>query len=277
MENDNIEIIDYLRIIWKRKLLIIVGTMVGLVVGLVVILRAPELYRAEILLRMGKRIVVLPSGSFSIEPFDSAATIVKDIQAKYYLREERSNRYVLKSEMISGTNLIRITMAGVEKKAMKSFEEIMKIFCDDHSRKTESSLQPLHAVIEKLKVYQRAVLEEVARSETRLNEFESANDNIANVTAIIAVENSLWRKKASLSDIQLRLMFYETSIKNMDEYTTKIIGGMNKMTNHSNKRNYVIKAGGLGLVISILLAFFIEYIGKTRKIEREKKGDTVLG
>ncbi|MGR3175959.1 MAG: hypothetical protein ACUZ8N_15385 [Candidatus Scalindua sp.] len=277
MEKDNIEIIDYLRIIWKRKILIIVGVLVGMVAGLVMVLRAPELYRAEILLSMGKRIVVLPSGSFLLEPFDTAATIVKVIQAKYYMHKERTNKYVLKSEVISGTNLIRITLAGVDRKAVESFDEVMKNFCDEHSRKTESSLRPLYAAIEKLKVYQRDVLEEVARSEIRLNEFESDNDNIANVTTIIAVENRLWRKKTGLRDIQLRLMFYEAFVKNVDEYRTKIIGDMNKMTNHSNKRSNVIKAGGLGLVISLFLAFFIEYIGRTKKIEREKKGDTGLG
>ena len=33
MEEDTIELIDYFRVIWKRKILIIVGTLVCIVAG----------------------------------------------------------------------------------------------------------------------------------------------------------------------------------------------------------------------------------------------------
>ncbi len=57
MEEDTIELVDYLRVIWKRKGLIIVGTLVCMVAGGVVNLRLPEIYRAEALISIGKTLV----------------------------------------------------------------------------------------------------------------------------------------------------------------------------------------------------------------------------
>ncbi len=275
MENDNIEIIDYLRIIWKRKLLIIAGVVVSMVAGLLMVQREQDLYRAEILLSVGGKIVVAPSASsFSLVPFDTSATLVNLIHAKYLPDEEEFNKYSLKAEAVSGTTMIRITIVGAGRKAGEYLNEVSKRFCDDHSRMTEDSIQPLRAAIEQQKVYQREILEEVAGLEIKLKEYETGNiDSVA----VIMAQNGLWERKSSLRDIKSELMFYQAFVKNVGECRTKMIGSMNITTTHPNKRSNVIKAGGLGLVISILLAFFIEYIGRTKKIEREKKGDTVLG
>lgn len=276
MENDNIEIIDYLRIIWKRKILIIVGVLVGIVAGLVMNLRQ-ELYRAEILISIGKKVSLLTtstSASFSLVPFDYPGNLIKTIPAKYGLYEKESGKSSLNVELVSGTELIKITAEGLtRKKAEESLNEFVKRLIDDHSRIIDDSIRPLRDAIEKQKAYQNVVIDEVARSERWLNELESDNDNIANATAIIVAEDSLWRNRTSLRDIEERLMIYQLVLNNAGEYRSKIIGNVNITTIYSN---YVIKVGGLGLVISILLAFFIEYIERTKKIEREKKGDTVL-
>ena len=66
-QEDTVELIDYLRVIWKRKILIIVGTLVCIVAGGVMTLRLPVTYHAEVLMRIGKT-VNIDSGSFSPSP-----------------------------------------------------------------------------------------------------------------------------------------------------------------------------------------------------------------
>mgnify|MGYP003999716749 FL=1 len=53
MDKDEIELIDYLRVIWKQKVFIIVGFLVCVVVTWVVSLRLPDMYRADALVSVG--------------------------------------------------------------------------------------------------------------------------------------------------------------------------------------------------------------------------------
>ena len=66
MKEDTIDLIDYLKVIRKRKILIIVVTLVSVVVGVIMSLRSSETYRADTLLDIGKKVVhSLPSSSSS--------------------------------------------------------------------------------------------------------------------------------------------------------------------------------------------------------------------
>jgi uncharacterized protein involved in exopolysaccharide biosynthesis len=65
MKEDTIDLVDYLRVIWKRKGLIIVGTLVCMVAAGVASLMLPEIYRAEALIKIGKILV----SSSSLTPF----------------------------------------------------------------------------------------------------------------------------------------------------------------------------------------------------------------
>jgi len=80
----------------------------------------------------------------------------------------------------------------------------------------------------------------------------------------------LQERKSNLIDIKNRLMMCQLIINNVGEYPTKIIGGVNVST-VSHKRNYVKKAGGLGLVISLFLAFIVDYVVRANKIEKHGK------
>jgi len=273
---DDIGLIDYLRIIWKRKLLLIAGTMVGLVAGLVVAHRMPELYRVELLLNMGKKMIALPSGHFDIMPIDSPKTFVDILQAHYSLSKERTSKYkyALKFEMVDNTNLNRISTIGpADKETAERFEEIVQKFCVEYSQKTEKSLIPLYEAIETLNVYYREIIEDVARTKEILEKFTSVSDIeiIENVPSVINIERSLWEKRTILKEIQSELLFYESFAKNADEYKTRIVGDMRRSTIRPEKTRMVIKVAGLSFVISLCLVFFIEYIEKLKRIEKVRK------
>lgn len=272
MEEKSIEIIDYLKIIWKRKILIIVGVLVGMVAGVVMNLRVQELYRAETLLKIGKKVVLLTTStssaslipSFSLVRFDSPKTLIKTIPVEYGLNGKESGKGSLSVELVSDTELLRIIVEGVtRRKAEESLNKVVKRLIDDHSRMIDDSLLPLRDIIEKQKASQKVVIDEVASSERRLKEIE--NEDIDNPSMIVT-DNILWEKQSSLRDIKNRLMIYQLIVDNAGKYKSKIIGSVNITTIPSNKRSNVIKAGTLGLVISLFLAFFIEYIGRIKKM-----------
>jgi len=273
---DDIGLIDYLRIIWKRKLLLIAGTMVGLVAGWAVVHRAPELYRIELILNMGKKLAVLPSGSFGLVAIDSPKTIVDVIQAKYSLSKERISKYkyALKFEVIDNTDLYRISTRGpAEKEAAERFEESVREVCDESSQKTELSLLPLYEVIERLHVSQREIIEEMAITKEVLEKLTPVSDikNLENVSSVINVERALWEIRTILKGIQLELLFYESFARNADEYKTRIVGDMRRTTIRPEKARKIIKVAGLSFVISLCLVFFIEYIETLKRIEKVRK------
>ncbi len=84
MEEDTIELVDYLRVIWKRKILIIVGTLVCMVAAAVISLRLPEIYRAEALISIGKTLDPSSSSS-SLASIDTPGNLTKSIPAEYGL------------------------------------------------------------------------------------------------------------------------------------------------------------------------------------------------
>ena len=266
MGGDNIEMIDYLRVIWKRKLLIIIVTMVGVVVGIVNVSRVPEMYRANILLRMGKRMAIDPSGSFTLITFDSPATIVSILQSKSYFPEGLSIVPTLDAVPVAGTDLIKITLTGVEREVLERINVAVKKFCDDHSQKTKESLQPYYVAVDQKRRSLRDLSERVSRLEIKLNEFES--DEIVNVSAVVSIEKDLWESKSRLGRLQIELMFSDVFIANEKEYLTSIIGSMKISNIPSNKERGIMKAGTLSLVLSILLAFLVTYIEKAKKNER---------
>ena len=57
------------------------------------------------------------------------------------------------------------------------------------------------------------------------------------------------------------------------ENKTRLVGEVkNTAIKPKNKRN-IILAGVVGLMMSLFLAFFIEYLGNVREMEREKEKD----
>jgi len=271
VEKDSIEIIDYLRIIWKRKLFIIIVIMVGVGVGLGMVSKASELYNVDVLLHMGKKMKFTPSGSYTLAKYDSPANILKILQVKFDMRGAHLNNNVIRSQAISGTGLIRVTMEGADKRSVEIFKEIMEEFCNDHCQRTEDSFQPFYAAVERKKAYYKTLLNEVVKSEKWLKEFESAKHTV-DVLALIRVESNLQDQQARIRELQDQLMFYKAFNEDVDSYRTKIVGSFNSGVISSSKRGHVIKVVSLSLVISILSAFFIEYIERENKIKREKDG-----
>jgi capsular polysaccharide biosynthesis protein len=60
MEGNNVELFDYLRVIWKRKILIIVMTLVSIVVVVVGVMysrtKLPVTYKAVAVVKIGQKV-----------------------------------------------------------------------------------------------------------------------------------------------------------------------------------------------------------------------------
>ena len=99
MEEDAIELIDFCRVIWKRKGIILIVTLTSIVIVGAISFMMSEIYRAEALLSIGARLVSPPSPSPSLAPLDSPKNLAKSIPIEYSPHDEETPRYTLESEV----------------------------------------------------------------------------------------------------------------------------------------------------------------------------------
>lgn len=310
MEEDDVELIDYLRVIWKRKILIIVGTLVCIVAGAVWDMWSPVTYRAEILVRIGKTV---SSGftSPSFVAFDTLGNLAKTIPAKYGLGEEESLEYNLSVEMIKETSLIKITLEGTdERKTKELLGKVVGKLIADHLRKTESAIQFYKVLIGELETDINEIQNDLAREalesedmsmkiEKEINMMmDQQVSNEANIEAdidkpdpvtmmmiqsrSIAIQNNILRMKESaknnvnqgrinIRSIQNDILLHKLTTKSLMENKTRIVGDVKNTAIEPKKKRNIILAGVAGLTMFLFLAFFIEYLRNVRK--RDEGGE----
>lgn len=274
MKEYPIDLVDYLGVIWKRKILIIVGILVCMVAGGIVNLRLPEIYRAEALISIGK-ILVSPSPSPS--PFalvDTPKYLSESIPAEYGLNIEEALKYPLRVEVVRGTSLIKVIQEGPDKVRVEELlKGVVNRLIDDHLRKAESSVQSYRVLIGELEVDIKMIQKDMAQLKAELKKVDTEK---VDPVMVIMVRNNLWQRKASLRNIQQRLFSNQLAVDSLKEYKTRLIGGVKKTTVKPKKKLNVMIGGVVGLTMSLFLAFFIEYLGKIMEREK-KKDDSVLG
>lgn len=295
MEEDEIELIDYLRVIWKRKILIIVGTLVCLIAGVTVSLRLPEIYHAEVLMRIGKVNTGSVSSSSSPPPFallDTIENLVEIIPVEYALEDEEALEYDLNVEVVKGTSLMKIVLKGPERKAKELLNEVVEEITTDHLRKTESSVRFYKVLIEKRETDIKEIQNDLVRETLELEEMNKEMNKEMNVEVDInetdpstlmmiqnrslAIQNNILRMKQiaqynqrqsriAIKSFQDDILLHQLTISSLKENKTKLIGEVESITIKPKRKRNVILTGVVGLMMSLFLAFFIEYLGKVRE------------
>jgi Na+/H+-translocating membrane pyrophosphatase len=75
-------------------------------------------------------------------------------------------------------------------------------------------------------------------------------------------ESSLNDTQSSLRNIQMQIVKHQITVGNLGEYKTELVGEIKSTTivGLQKKRNYTVVAGIAGLIMSLFIAFFMEYI-----------------
>jgi len=274
MKEDTIDLIDYLKVIRKRKILIIVVTLVSVVVGVIMSLRSSETYRADTLLDIGKKVVhSLPSSSssnyphFSLQYVESPSNLIQSIPRVYIPQNEGSSKYSIEVKIMSEDSLIKIIIEGSDKKRLEeSIRSVANRIIDDHVRKTENTFRSYNTYMRKLEVTIADIEKKMDETVATLIGMKAGQPD---PVAFVMAQNSLWSMKSSLESDQKRLLSFQTFTENTEEFNTKMVGGVCVSTMKPRRKRNVLMAGTAGFVMSLFLAFFMEYLGK--EIEGKKE------
>lgn len=298
MEEDDIGLIDYLRVIWKRKILIIVGTLVCIVAGVTVSLRLPEIYHAEALMRIGKTVNTrfVSSSYYSPPPpfvlLDTVESLVKTIPIEYGLNEETD----LSLEVVKGTSLIEIVLKGPDEgKTRELLEEVVEKLIAYHLGRTESTLRNYEVLIGKLETDIGEIQNNLNQEALALKEIsidmdkeisidmdvdkldpltfmvlqakktEIQNKTIAKLNMKQIAQNNLKQSSINIRSIRDDIFLHQLTINTLKNNKTKLIGEVVEICVKPKKIRNIMLAGVVGLTMSLFLAFCMAYLGNVRE------------
>ena len=307
MEENTVELFDYLRVVWKRKILIIVVILVCLGIGVGVEVKnsrskPPPVtsYTAEVVVKIGQKLLFTPTSGFSskvvyIEPPES---MVVTLPFEHGFKVKDVHGYHLVVERVGETGMLKLIMKGPDLGIERVLKEIIDGLVDGHSGKTEASIAAYTNFIKKLEADANMFKENIAAAEASIKEIkrrggmhleemvaseektkkeksgggQSAFMNMLYLKTI-DIERDLRSVRNDLRNVQWQLIMYQTSISNRKKYNTEIIGKIKSTSVTSKKKStihIIIVAGVAGLIMSLFIAFFMEYIEESKARRKGK-------
>jgi len=307
MEENTVELFDYFRVIWKRKILIIVVTLVciGIGVGVVVTNSMSKslpvtLYQAGVVVKIGQKLKLTQSSGISdaAQYIESPGELKGIILRKYGLKGKDALEYHLDVKQIGSLSMLDLTLTGPDRGVGGVLKEIVDSLIDDHHIKAKAAIALYTGYINKLEADVQMFQENIVIAEATLKELKRRRGiHLENMVAAeaeqqkdksgggqsafmnmlylktIDQERELNRNRRDLRNIQWQLILYQTSIGERDKYHTKMIGEIETTVitpKEKSTRNIIGIAGVAGLIMSLFIVFFMEYIEES-KLRRKGK------
>lgn len=224
---DEIKLIDYLRVLWKWKWLIIAGTLVCGIVAAVISLQMPKIY--EVSMVIGPGIYgVKDDGSFIY--IDSVANISGKINEGIYNRKIEETLHLdtlktgvkFKSVIPKSTNVVKLTSQWEEKDTglgIKVTGQMIHLLFDDYGkiveqRKGNYDKQVLikQNNVKKYEIRKQSLIKTLEDTRHKIEGLKREVDTIKNNTDdLITQRNSLLRK--GKTGVEIPLLSYSMSIQ----------------------------------------------------------------
>jgi len=295
-EEDTIELIDLLRVLWKWKWMIIISTLVCALIAAIVSFSMPKIYQVSMIIEPGV-VDIDPNGKFIY--LDSASNIKSKIDSqaynsKIYKRLDADPKKLnlkFKTVQPRNSNTLKISLeANDTSKSIQALSTLFHELVKEYQHYIDSRKSELD---QKIAMNKRQL--NVSAGEKKYLEKEITTMK-ANTNRIIEERNMLLKKGGSDPD-KLSLLIYTNIIqqnmahnndlnKQLGELMAKIEEMKSEMETFKIKKNsienirliqppqssiYPIKpkkklnvmlAFVIGFFISIFLAFFLEYLQK---------------
>ena len=260
---EEINLIDYIRVIMKRRQLIFALFLAGLVIGWGFYFLMPGKYEAKLILDVG----------FFIGEKDSTYQLIEDPQqAAEKIESGFYGDYPeIKAEAIKGTNLIKIEMFGQNpKEAKEVLENIKEAVLAEHNEKLEARKEILKrekSKYEGLIAGHNNLIENIEKSifslKKDITRLISKNQQIVSLQIkiydlqleIYSLQNKIYELQSEMEKIQKKIESFQA---------TKTVGEITISKKEINLFFDLIVAGLLGIFLGVVLAFAKEWWDKNK-------------
>ena len=307
MEEKAFELYDYLRVIWKRKILIIAVTLVCIVVGAVVAIvnSAQEplvVYLADAVVKIGKKVELVlseksssPVVSYIENPQDMMVTIPLLLDR----RVKGASGYHLDVELVGALTMLKLTLSGLDEGVERVLGELVDMLLDKHRTKVEDSMIAYNNFIKRLEVDAEMLGKNIDNIDADINEMKKREEEYmvrvdrpgaGTKEGVVGGDRSAYlnmlylksidRQKdlsnawKDLRVIQRQLITHQITLGNLEDYKTEVVSVIKSTAIVHNEvereRNVIAVAGVAGLIMSLCIAFFIEYIEESKSRRKGK-------
>jgi hypothetical protein len=302
MEENTVELIDYLSVIWKRKILIIVVILVCLGIGVGVEVKnsrskPPPVtpYIADAVVKIGKKVELVlsvRSSSSVVAYIEDPEDMMVTVPLLYATKVEGASGYHLDVERIGAVAMLKLTLKGTDIGVGRVLEELVDILLDKHRIKVEASIIAYNDFIKRLEADAEMLKKNIEKINADINEMKKKEEEYmvridrpgaSLKEGIVGGDRSAYLnmlylksldKQKDLSNgwqdlraIQRQLIMHKITLGNLEEYKTEVVSEIKSTAIESKEEkgsNAIAVAGVAGLIMSLFIAFFIEYIEESK-------------
>mgnify|MGYP001478197640 CR=1 FL=1 len=308
MEEKTVELFDYFSVIWKRKRLIIVMLLVSIAVGVGVAVKnlrkakTPAiLYSVDAIIKIGQMVKMTLNDAY-LTPMDEPVDLVETIPLTYAEKVREVPGCHLEVIQIGKLPLIKLCMTGPDEKVKGLLEEIVDMINNEHRERAKKSALAYKEFIKKLETDARIIQGNISLIEAsiiKMKEKEKATmlqmdsdadeaastEYVENMTNLSVIWNMLYLKtidkeidlsksRQDLRNIQWQLLVHRTTIESLKKYNTRMVGEISMKSVVKNSKesstNIIIVAVVAGLIMSLFIVFFWEYIEESKARRKGK-------
>lgn len=282
IREEEVELIDYLRVIWRRKKLILFFTLLCIMISGTISFLMPPVYEVTAQLRIGRvwdKEVENPYLSSELVNSDDFLTrIIEQLGLKttsYKMRRDKTIHVgVLEGGAMGQKTPLALsitTRARDPQQAVDIGKMVSMFLIDGHQIRFQEKLREYQA-------YEKELARDMARMEGQISDLDQmikkqAHSTSLNVPSVVLLQAQLEQKGIQLLTLKKELR--DTRINNASSTvteSTKLIAPPVLPREPLNSRPLLTMAvGGLiGLFLILIIIFFLEYLAQVRIRENEK-------
>jgi len=309
-EENTADLIDYLSVIWKRKVLIIVVILVCIGVGVGVkvkksMMKSPPVtsYIADVVVKIGKKVELVLSKSYSssvVAYIENPRDMMVTVPLLYDLKVKGAPEYHLVVELVGALTMLKLTLSGPDEGVERVLGELVDVLLDKHHTKVEDSMIAYNNFIKRLDLDAERLMKDIDKANADVNEMKSKEEEYMvridrpgagtkegvlggdrsaylNMLYLKSIDrqkdlSNAWK---DLRGIQRQLITHQITLGNLEDYKTEVVSVIKStaiVKNEEEKEsNAIAVAGAAGLIMSLFIAFFIEYIEELRLRRKGKQ------
>jgi len=274
LSEQEIELMDYLRVIWKRRWLIVGGTLVSMIAALVVSLIQPEMYQTTLDLKIGQvwqnpiDDPNLVAAVINNEPF--LDKVRQKTGLSYTAYEMKKSKTVVAKVVDKAPLLVNVVAREHSpKKAVELAETVADLIILEHQPRFEELISEYIRYEKELESQVQVMQRELQELETILKR-QHTNPQV-DASDLVLFQSQLEGKKGQLVNFirELRDVKNNNTSKSRSD-NTRVIFPPPIPENHVNPKSglNMMIAAIIGLMVFLLLAFFLEYLDQVKHKER---------
>ena len=300
-EDEGIELIDILNVFFKRKNIIIFGTIIITLIATGIAIVLPKTYKISAIIEPGKRPITDQNGQIIEEKYiESSLSIREAILGGAY------NEYLLKKLNISEEQIPKINISVPQKTelldisiksnkpqlALSTMNELLGRISNDLQRKILLEKNKVDSEISISEIENQTALEQIKLIENQINEIKNNIVDLENnrkkaITSIPNEAMAVLLYSNEIQDGQVYLNELQDKIKEHEMQSKKSLTKINNLKNKlsliktaevykspyipeksigPNRKIIIVAAFITGFILTTMIAFFLEYIKKVKSI-----------